>query len=108
MRIDPAGRYDRYVVLGPLVLICAAGAAYVYLSTAVTNVVWNHARLGRHRFVSSLAFVPMLVIHATSLIAIVGSAGLAIPWARVRLARYRAAPDAPRRRRSRRSWSSGQ
>jgi uncharacterized membrane protein YjgN (DUF898 family) len=74
-----------------LVLALAAGAGYVYFSAAVTNAVWNHLRLGPHRFVSSLQFLPMLRLQATNLLAILVTAGLAIPWARVRLARYRAA-----------------
>ena len=56
---------------------------------AVTNAVWNHTHLGPHRFVSSLAFFPLLRLHATNFVAIVATVGLAIPWARVRLARYR-------------------
>ena len=86
------GRFNEAASLLPLLsLLCAGGVAYVYLNTAVTNAVWNHARLGPHRFVSSLAFLPMLRLHATSLVAIVGTLGLAIPWSRVRFARYRAA-----------------
>jgi uncharacterized membrane protein YjgN (DUF898 family) len=72
-----------------VVLFIAAGAAYVYFNTAVTNAVWNNLRLGPHRFVSSLEFVPMLRLQGMNLLAIVATAGLAIPWARIRLARYR-------------------
>jgi uncharacterized membrane protein YjgN (DUF898 family) len=86
------GRFKQAAALLPaLAMLCAAGTAYVDLSTAVTNAVWNHVRLGPHRFVSSLESSSMLELHATNLLAIVGTVGLAIPWARVRLARYRAA-----------------
>jgi uncharacterized membrane protein YjgN (DUF898 family) len=73
-----------------VVLFVAFGVAYVYFNTTVTNAVWNHLRLGPHRFISSLQFLPMLWLQATNLLAILATAGLAIPWARVRLARYRA------------------
>lgn len=68
----------------------------VFLSTAVgvrtafENLVWNHTHLDAHRFESRLQTSTMLWLYASNLVAIVASAGLFVPWARVRLARYRA------------------
>lgn len=46
--------------------------------------------LAEHRFASSLKAPQMLWLYAGNLVAILMTVGLAIPWARIRLARYRA------------------
>jgi len=54
------------------------------------NLLWNSTRLGGHRFESTARARDMIWIYATNLVAIVCTLGLAVPWAMVRLARYRA------------------
>lgn len=61
----------------------------VYVRTAIVNLVWNHASVGKHRLRSDLRVGKMLSIYLTNAFAIIFSLGLAIPWAKVRLARYR-------------------
>ncbi|MGH8658144.1 MAG: YjgN family protein [Gammaproteobacteria bacterium] len=61
----------------------------VYVRTAVANLVWNHASVGKHRLRSDLRVGKMLSIYLTNAFAIIFSLGLAIPWAKVRLAHYR-------------------
>lgn len=74
-----------------LVLLAAcAGIAYTHFRTATTNLVWNTTMLAEHRFASSLKAPQMLWLYAGNLVAILMTVGLAIPWARIRLARYRA------------------
>lgn len=63
---------------------------WVFLSAALTNLVYNHAELAGHRLRSTLRGRRLLVIHLVNLVAVVASAGLLIPWAQIRLARYRA------------------
>ncbi|WP_243047600.1 YjgN family protein [Dyella sp. RRB7] len=64
---------------------------WTYAQVRMTNMLYNQARLGLYSFSSTLAYWPMLGLYLTNALAIVCSIGLAIPWARIRLARYRAA-----------------
>lgn len=75
------------VVLFSYVVI---GVLYVAVRTGFENLVWNHTRLDGHRFVSRLRIPRMLAIYLTNVVTIALTLGLAVPWARVRLARYRA------------------
>jgi uncharacterized membrane protein YjgN (DUF898 family) len=60
-----------------------------YLTTALTNLVWNHTEIDGNRFHSELRAPYMAWLYLSNTIAIVGSLGLLIPWAAIRLARYR-------------------
>ena len=65
-------------------------AILVYAKVRYTNLLWNNASLGPHRFESSLRVRDMLWLYASNGVAIICTIGLAVPWAMVRLARYRA------------------
>lgn len=54
------------------------------------NLIWNHTSLGEHRFVSTLRVWPLLWIQLSNLVGIMLTFGLFMPWAAVRMARYRA------------------
>jgi uncharacterized membrane protein YjgN (DUF898 family) len=62
----------------------------IFIRVRYANLFWNSARLGEHRFESTLRVGEMLWIYFTNALAIVCTIGLAVPWAMVRLARYRA------------------
>lgn len=63
----------------------------IFLRVRYMNLLWNSTRLGPHRFESSLRVRDMLWLYASNAVAIVCTLGLAVPWAMIRLARYRAA-----------------
>jgi uncharacterized membrane protein YjgN (DUF898 family) len=85
---DPAASGALIAVsLGMYLGIFALG---VYLRTRYANLFWKHTQLGGHRFESTLRARDMVCIYASNLVAIVCTLGLAVPWAMVRLARYRA------------------
>ncbi|HEV2608350.1 MAG TPA: YjgN family protein [Xanthomonadaceae bacterium] len=65
-------------------------ALRTFLGTRYHNVMWAHTKLGLHRFECSLSARTMIWLYLTNAIAIVCTLGMAIPWAMVRLARYRA------------------
>ena len=65
-------------------------AVWAFLAAALANLVYNHTDLGHHRFRSTLKGHRLLWIYAGNTVAILISAGFLIPWAKVRLARYRA------------------
>lgn len=61
-----------------------------FLAAAIANLIFRHIDIDGRRFRSTLKGQKLLWIYATNTIAILLSAGLLIPWAMVRLARYRA------------------
>lgn len=76
---------------GPVGLVyVAAFLAYVYVASRVANLSYNTARFGAHRFRSTIRMRDLVVIYLTNAVAIVASIGLLVPWAQIRLARYRA------------------
>ncbi len=63
---------------------------HAYLSAHLSNLVYNHSQVGPHRLRSNLRARELAVLHLTNLVGIALTLGLFIPWAKVRLARYRA------------------
>ena len=61
-----------------------------YLKAAITNTVFRHTTIGEHGFESTLHTGKMIWLYLSNAVAIACSVGLLVPWARVRLARYRA------------------
>ncbi|WP_027858053.1 YjgN family protein [Marinobacterium jannaschii] len=64
--------------------------AYVFIKVQVINMTLNNSELEGHRFSSTLrtgAFFKLMFINSC---AILLTLGLAIPWAKIRMARYRA------------------
>ncbi len=64
------------------------GASYV--KARLANALWNHTRVGEHQFHSSYSSRKLFTLTLSNSIAIVLSLGLFLPFAKVRLARYRA------------------
>ena len=79
-------------ILGPLILVYAVLLVLpVYVRTRYTNLLWANTRLGPHRFACTLRARDVIWIYLSNGLAIVCSLGLLVPWAMVRVARYRAA-----------------
>jgi uncharacterized membrane protein YjgN (DUF898 family) len=78
-------------VMLPATVTMYAGylVALAYVQTHITNLVWGRTRLGPVRFQPSLRDRDVVSLYFTNLLAIVGSAGLATPWAVMRTVRYR-------------------
>ncbi len=76
-------------ITGPLSLVVYL-VLFAYLMAALGNLYFNFSRLDRHAFVSQLETKQMAILYLTNAIGIVLSLGLLIPWAKIRLARYRA------------------
>ncbi|MGH6913701.1 MAG: YjgN family protein [Geminicoccales bacterium] len=75
--------------LAIVVTLASIIAVGIYLQTALANEIWNRTSLGPHRLRLTLEYPRMLWIQLSNAAAIVGSAGLLIPWAQVRAARYK-------------------
>ena len=76
-------------MLMPLLLLALMLFIQPYLSARVQNLVWNHTRLGEHRFESRVSARRLYVITLTNLLGVVLTLGLFMPFAAIRLARYR-------------------
>jgi uncharacterized membrane protein YjgN (DUF898 family) len=88
--IDPEAMPGPGVFVGVALLYAGIGVTVVAVRTAFENLVWNHTLLDRHRFESRLRAAPMIWLYFTNILFIVCTLGLFVPWARIRLARYRA------------------
>jgi uncharacterized membrane protein YjgN (DUF898 family) len=78
-------------LVGVILLGFAAfGVAFAIGHAGLTNLLYRKATLGGFRFWSDLRAGPLLGIYLTSGLAVAATVGLALPWARVRMARYRA------------------
>ncbi len=63
---------------------------WIFLAAAITNLVYNHVEIDGRRLQSRLKGGRLLWLYAGNTVGILASAGLLIPWAKVRMARYRA------------------
>ena len=64
-------------------------AAFAYVQARIANLVWNHTELPPVKFRSTLRARDLLGLYVTNALAILASAGLLIPWATVRMIKYR-------------------
>jgi uncharacterized membrane protein YjgN (DUF898 family) len=76
--------------LAPILLLPLYLWLFAYVTSQTSNRVFNSARLEMHGFRSTLATKDLFLLYLTNALAIVFTLGLFIPWARVRLVRYRA------------------
>ena len=82
----------RVPVTAPLVLVAtmlALLATLSYKHVLVTNLSWSGIEIGGMRSHCALETPRMYWIALSNLVAIVASVGLLIPWATIRMARYR-------------------
>jgi uncharacterized membrane protein YjgN (DUF898 family) len=77
------------VVAGVVGGILALLATLTWLHVAVTNLTWSNIELAGMRTRCTLAMPAMFWIAFSSMVGIVLSFGLLIPWAEIRMARYR-------------------
>ena len=60
-----------------------------YFQSRIHNLVWNNTILDKLSFKSSLRARDFMWLYFTNMLAIMFTAGLATPWAQIRMARYR-------------------
>ena len=75
----------------PFAYLVAGAATLGYLRSRIGNLVFRSITLaGEARFESTLSAMGLARIYLTNLIVITLSLGLLVPWAAIRVARYRA------------------
>ena len=78
------------VVVGPLAYLLGASVVLAFTRARVANLVFNAASIGDVSFASTLRSRRLAAIYAGNMVAITLTLGLAVPWAVIRAARYRA------------------
>jgi uncharacterized membrane protein YjgN (DUF898 family) len=86
----PGAGASTAIMLVALLFYAGIFALSFYVHACWINLLWCNTRLGEHRFESALSPATMIGLYFTNGLAIAFSLGLAIPWARIRLMRYRA------------------
>lgn len=64
--------------------------ALAFMKSQMFNYVWNRTRIGSFYFKANMNFGTLLGMYIVNLVVCLLTLGLAYPWARIRLARYRA------------------
>lgn len=80
-----------YPMFGQVISLLAGLTLLAFVRATLTNLVWSNITLGDYRFESTLSSAEMIGIYLSNAIAILCSLGLLIPWASIRMARYRCA-----------------
>lgn len=62
---------------------------YAYFQTGITNLVLSQSTVGSHQLSSTIRASELFGLYLTNLLGIVFSLGLLLPWASLRLTRYR-------------------
>jgi uncharacterized membrane protein YjgN (DUF898 family) len=88
---DAAQKPSEWFMIGmPVLLYAGYFAIFAFLAAAISNLVYNHVHIEDHGLRSNLKGARLLWIYFGNTLAILASVGLLIPWAMIRLARYRA------------------
>ncbi len=85
-----ANAFSLYSAATTIVLLAFYAAIGIYVQVRLRNYVWNTTELSDTRFLATLSVIEMLGLYLTNSLAIIFSLGLLIPWAQIRLAKYRA------------------
>jgi uncharacterized membrane protein YjgN (DUF898 family) len=84
-----AGQSSPLIIIPILSFFLVYFLLIIYVQTALTNLTWNATALGGNRFRSSLRVRDMAWLIFSSAVAVAASLGLLMPWATVRITRYR-------------------
>jgi len=81
---------DWSVVVMSLPVYLSYMLGFAYVQANISNLVWNHSRLGPLRFKSTLSGGGMAKLYFINAVGILASLGLLTPWAVMRTLKYRA------------------
>lgn len=84
---------DQTAIIAGFVIVVYAMyfGVFAYLQARIPNLVWNKTRLPPISFRSTLRARDLLWLYVSNAVAIVASAGMLIPWATIRMLKYRVA-----------------
>lgn len=87
---NPGGDSTNAIAFSLIVPLAVYAAIGIYVQVRLRNYVWNTTELSDTSFLSTLSVIEMLGLYLTNGLAIIFSLGLLVPWAQIRLAKYRA------------------
>jgi uncharacterized membrane protein YjgN (DUF898 family) len=96
--IDVASGSANGVKMHPIAMVVVVYVAYLpaylgvyaYSRSRMLNLLYNNSELaGGHRLQSTLGYSAMFWIYLSNAVAIIFTLGMAVPWAKVRMVRYR-------------------
>jgi uncharacterized membrane protein YjgN (DUF898 family) len=64
--------------------------AWIYLASRITNLIYNQTQLDGYSLRSTLRARDLARLYLVNTVAVLGTLGMAVPWAAIRMARYRA------------------
>jgi uncharacterized membrane protein YjgN (DUF898 family) len=92
--VSPEASVTAAAVIVPIVMGVFMSAMYLflfaYMGARVSNLAYNGTRLEGHGLRSTLRARDLFMLYLTNTLGIIFTLGLFIPWAQVRMARYRA------------------
>lgn len=78
------------LMVGYIVMIIVYVGMFAYMQARIGNLIWNNIEFVTNRFESTLRARDLLWLMISNTLAIVFSFGLMVPWAKVRMAKYKA------------------
>ncbi|HVK93169.1 MAG TPA: YjgN family protein [Noviherbaspirillum sp.] len=80
--------------IGSFLLFVAALCIWIFslfpvFLTLLQNLIWNNTRLGDHRFACRMTLGKMVFITVTNMLGVIATLGLFIPFAQIRMMKYR-------------------
>lgn len=81
--------WDRLLAACLLINFIVWCVLFPYLQARITNYTWNNTSIGNTRFKGSLSAHRLVFIYISNLLAIILSFGVLIPWAKMRITKYR-------------------
>lgn len=91
---DSGLKHAGAAAIGSFLLFVAALYIWIFslfpvFLTLLQNLIWNNTRLGEHRFACQLTLGRMVFITVTNMLGIIVTLGLFIPFAQIRMMKYR-------------------
>jgi uncharacterized membrane protein YjgN (DUF898 family) len=87
-RVDPLSVYRDLAILYGVLILMGVSIGPVF-QALITNLIWNNTRVGEHRIECNMSPFVLIWITVSNFVLVVLTLGLFIPWAMVRLARFR-------------------
>lgn len=75
--------FSLFILLSPVLLF------FAYIKANIANLIWNNTYIEQIRFESTQRVRDIAWLYLTNTLAVLFTAGLATPWAQIRLAKYR-------------------
>jgi uncharacterized membrane protein YjgN (DUF898 family) len=87
-RINPRAIFRALLILYGALILTGILIGPIF-HALITNLIWNNTRLGEHRIECNMSPLTLIWITVSNVVLVVVTVGMFIPWASVRLARFK-------------------